>query len=465
MKIKINKILMAMSLIVAILLSGCHKKNNDDSFVIDSLEEARGNIQNGTLANELGVPESINHQFDVSISGIEQVYISDETIYVPDVPAMYTMECSRIELDAEYRKQVAEGIFGDSAISVYDGQPTKAECEYCIEYYQKIKDCPDVAYSTIYSNMIEEYTDLKRKAPDIREKNTDFSSNQYIGIINNQQYLLTFKENAGYCSSVYLSLYPDISVYNFFDITEGFGAVESWGSLLDNETIYSDIMNQENLSDETAENNTCTYTEDEAVENAYSYLNCITDMPMLFAFTNPLFVAYFQGTTDNEYHINDGYDITFIPEVSGVKQYAAGLYYVDYMNSEYKNQSNMYDDTHGIVTNGTIFRVALASNGLVGIGCYMPMEKRSELEKANLLSWDEIVIALAASIDGYYTKHKTDYLQIRFNSIELSYYPKETDTGFIYIPVWVFAEIDEKINEPVQLIMLDAQTGDVVEIK
>ncbi len=38
-------------------------------------------------------------------------------------------------------------------------------------------------------------------------------------------------------------------------------------------------------------------------------------------------------------------------------------------------------------------------------------------------------------------------------------------TGFIYVPVWVFAEVDDKINEPVQLIMLDAQTGDVVEIK
>ncbi len=465
MKIKINKILMAMSLIVAILLSGCHKKNNDVSFVIDSLEEARGDIQNGALANELGVPESINHQLDVSISGIDDVYISDDAIYVPDVPAMYTMECSRIELDAEYREKVVEGIFGDSIIYVYDGQPTKAECEYYIDYYKKIENCPDVAYSTIYSNMIEEYTDLKIKASDTREKNTDFSSNQYIGTIDNQQYLLTFKEDAGCCASVYLSLYPDISVCDFFDITEGFGVVESWGSLLDNENLYSDIRNKDRLLDEITENNTCIYTEDEAVENACSYLNCITCMPMSFAFSNPLFIAYFQGTADNEYRKNDGYDMTFIPEISGVKQYAAGLYYVDYMNSEYKNQSNMYDDTHGIVTNGTILRVALASNGLVGIGCDMPMEKRSELKKADLLSWDEIITALEASIDDYYTKHKTAYLQINFNSIELSYYPKETDTGFIYVPVWVFAEIDKDINEPVQLILLDAQTGEIVEVK
>ncbi len=59
----------------------------------------------------------------------------------------------------------------------------------------------------------------------------------------------------------------------------------------------------------------------------------------------------------------------------------------------------------------------------------------------------------------------TSYSQIKFNSIELFYYPEETSSGFLYTPVWIFSEIDESTNELIELILINATTGSIVEVR
>ena len=132
----------------------------------------------------------------------------------------------------------------------------KVECDKCIDYYKGVQDSPDEFYQIYYSELIEEYEELKEKASDRREENVDYSSNQYIATIGNWQYLLTFKENKGYCSSIELSLYPEISMPDFFELDDdAFGVVESWVSLRDCSLIYTDLLHSDEVTEEAVENN------------------------------------------------------------------------------------------------------------------------------------------------------------------------------------------------------------------
>ncbi len=462
---KINKIFIFMQIAFVLLLSGCSKKEQDDSFVLDLPGETKESIQTGELAGKLGVPEGIHTTLEFNASNVESVSINDDEIDVPDVPAVYTQEYSRIELNAEYKKQVAEAIFGDSALYIYDGLPTKVECDKCIDYYKGVQDSPDEFYQIYYSELIEEYEELKEKASDRREENVDYSSNQYIATIGNWQYLLTFKENKGYCSSIELSLYPEISMPDFFELDDdAFGVVESWVSLRDCSLIYTDLLHSDEVTEEAVENNLCVYSLDEAMNIAAASISSITDVPLIFAYSRQLALFYFQETTDVSCRINDGYEMTFVPEIEGIRPFIADLYQVDYINDEYyKEHKN--EESSCIITNGTILHAMVASNGLVGFGYDMPLKKISDIQKADLLTWDEIMEALKTGLPDYYAKHQTSYLQMSFNQVELSYYPRETDTGFAYVPVWVFAAVDEKLEEVEQLVLVDAMDGTIIEAK
>ncbi len=457
--IKIRVCYIAIILTAVFVLYGCGEKNNDLLF-IETLEESKGDISDIPFARELNVPQSINLQLDVDTSELNSIYISDEEIEVPDVSAMYTLECDRVKLDEMYKRRVSENIFSDSVIYIYDGTLTKYDCEYYIEYYETMADRANKVYRVMYEEEIEKYEEKEKNAPNNRNENIDFSSNQYIGMIEGQQYLLTFRADGDYVASVELELYPAISLGDFINADKGI-EVSCLG--LSKEDFYS--FKSYDYDELITKTNECIYDIDEAMVIASEYINSVMSLEASLIYAKDLGFALSDYVNDTTFKI-DGYNMTYIPEIEGVMQYTSDLYYIDYLqkeNKEYIDSSN--EDSEIAMTNGSIMQVAVSSKGIIGMECDMPMEKRSELKKADLLSWDEIITALEASIDDYYTKHKTAYLQINFNSIELSYYPKETDTGFIYVPVWVFAEIDKDINEPVQLILLDAQTGEIVEVK
>ena len=73
--------------------------------------------------------------------------------------------------------------------------------------------------------------------------------------------------------------------------------------------------------------------------------------------------------------------------------------------------------------------------------------------------------ALKNGLPEYLKKHGASYSQIAFNHVELTYYLEETEEGYCYIPVWLFANIDAQLQVPDQLILLDARNGRCVEIK
>ena len=67
--------------------------------------------------------------------------------------------------------------------------------------------------------------------------------------------------------------------------------------------------------------------------------------------------------------------------------------------------------------------------------------------------------------------NKTQYSTIEFNDVRLTYYKLKDGDKYTYSPVWVFAQCDKMEDGsldkdyPIQLIMLDATTGDMIDLK
>ncbi len=458
--VKIRICYIALTLLAAISLYGCDKKKDDASFIIDALEESEGEIGYTKLARELNIPQSINHQLETDISGLDSILISDDDIEVPNVSDMYTFECNRAELNEAYRQTVAESIFGSSILYVYDGTVTKADCEYYIDYYERMEEGPVAFYHEMYTELAEEYKEKLKNAPESREKNMDFSANQYIGTIEGQQYLLTFRADGDDVASVELELYPDISLGDFIHADKGI-EVSCLGLSKEDFYSYKNLDYDELIT----EANECTYDIDKAMEIASGYMNSIMAFDLSLIYAEDLGFSFSDYTNDTTFKM-DGYNMAYVPEIEGVLQYTSDLYYVDYLQKENEKELSIYDeDDETVMTNGSIMQIAVSSAGIIGMDCYMPLEKTSAIKKADLLTWNEIVASLETALPDYYTKHKTAYSQINFNSVALSYYPKETGTGYRYTPVWVFSEVDKEIDEPVQIVIIDAQDGTVVEVK
>lgn len=96
-------------------------------------------------------------------------------------------------------------------------------------------------------------------------------------------------------------------------------------------------------------------------------------------------------------------------------------------------------------------------------------------ELVHLLSWTEVIDALQAGLPEYYMAYPTNDKSITFDHVELTYaiLKDGEDTGkFMYTPVWVFTEWDRYSYDedsievaPVQIIMVNAVNGSIVDIK
>ena len=86
--------------------------------------------------------------------------------------------------------------------------------------------------------------------------------------------------------------------------------------------------------------------------------------------------------------------------------------------------------------------------------------------------------ALPKAVNTYYAENKTQYSSIEFNNVQLAYYKIKDGDKYEYLPVWVFAQCEKTsdgdssqsddgldISNPLQLIMLNAETGELIDLK
>lgn len=446
------------------MLSGCGKKESDDMFVLDQEEMSiQGEVQNSELGKKMKVPQSIDCKMKTEDADLQAILISDKSVCIPDVEQLYTMKCSRERLDASYKKKISEAIFGETVLYIYDGTPLISECDEQIQYCKNKQNISDTFYKQYYQASIEELEQQKKTAQEIREKNIDFSADQYIGMINDQKYLLTFYGNEDYCESFELMLYPENSMEKFFEIDNGYGFVQPTDILSENELLYSDLLNYSENEEDLSAGNRCSKTIEEAIDTALGYAGACVSLPVDTGCVEPFCVSYIKGETEEEVLLCDGYSITFLPKIEQVTPFVSDLYYVESIAGQYDNRN---DSQSSIMTNGSILRIVISSKGVVGIGCVMPVKQDEKAKKVEqLLTWDEIMEALKNGLPEYIKKHGASYSQIAFNHVELTYYLEETEEGYCYIPVWLLANIDAQLQVPDQLILLDARNGRFVEIK
>lgn len=439
------------ALIATTMLSGCGKKK------VDYMDEdgKKGKSEGGSLSARLGIPESYDGDLDVGESGLKSIKISDPDIIVPDKDSMSVVYYTANDMNNEYKKNIAETFFDKSkGIYLYSWEkPYKGDIEAEIEVYQGLIDDATESGDTESLEWYNEYIDnLKQQlteATDEREGAGDYSGDEYIGNVGNNQFMLSFMNAAEGLGSYFdISLYPDTSSLKYKPYE---GAASAY--YYDGE--YSD---EEEMEDSA---NKCSMTSDEAVEMATDFLQKCGIEDIVNTGVSDLVWEY----DDSSYNIlameNDGYVVTFSRSVDGVAPYAGTTYMLEYLWDD----DVFYDAAY------ETYKVCVDDNGILEASCYDFLKPTGDKEEnVELMSWEKVLEALATATSDFYSKNKTSYSSITFNDVRLSYYRIADGDKYKYIPVWIFAQCEEAEGEldeeyPVQLIMLDAVTGELLDLK
>ncbi len=439
------------ALIATTMLSGCGKKN------VDYMDEdgKKGKSEGGSLSARLGIPESYEGDLAVGKSGLKSIQISDSDIVVPDKDSMSVVYYTANDMDNEYKKNIAETFFDKSAgIYLYDWEkPYKGDIEAEIEIYQELIDDATKSGDTESLEWYNEYINsLKQQlteAADEREGAGDYSGDEYIGSVGNNQFMLSFMNaSEGLGSYFDISLYPDTSSLKYKPY-EGASAAYYY----DGE--YADDEEMENSS------NKCSMTSDEAVEMAADFLHKCGIDDVVNTGVSDLVWEY----DDSSYNIlameNDGYVVTFSRSVDGIAPYTGTTYMLEYLWDD----NVFYDAAY------ETYKISIDDNGVLEASCYDFLKPTGDKdENVELMSWEKILEALETAVSDFYSENKTSYSSITFNDVRLSYYRIADGETYKYIPVWVFAECEESEGEldeeyPIQLIMLDAVTGELIDLR
>ena len=125
------------------------------------------------------------------------------------------------------------------------------------------------------------------------------------------------------------------------------------------------------------------------------------------------------------------------------------------------------------------FELQIDDNGIVSAYCYDYFKATGDKkENVDLISWKDAVKALPKAVNTYYAENKTQYSSIEFNNVQLTYYKIKDGDKYEYLPVWAFAQCEKAemgdgsqsedgldISYPSQLIMLNAETGELIDLK
>ncbi|MGN0393895.1 MAG: hypothetical protein ACI4EF_00870 [Coprococcus sp.] len=448
---KATALLLTSVLVATTLLSGCGKKK------VDYMEEGEGGkADSGDLATKLGIPESYDGEVAVGKSGLTSIKISDTDIVVPDKDSMSVVYYERNDMDNAYKQKIAEALFDKSqGIYLYDwDKPYKGDIEAMIEQYQSLVDeatkSGDTDSVEWYTEYIETLKQQLSEASDKREGAGDYSGDEFIGNVGKNQFMLSVmntSEGLGSCFS--FSLYPSDS-YLQYRPYEGAAMAYCYDG------AYTDDEEMEDSS------NKCSLSSDEAVEYASSFLSKCGINDVINTSVTDLTWEYDNSVYDIIAMENDGYVVNFSRSVDGVVPYTGYTYMLEYMWD-----SDLFYDTAY-----ETYKLNVDDNGIIEAECYDFLKPTGEKDSnVELLTWEKILECLETAVSDFYSENATNYDKITFNDVRLSYYRiSDGENRYKYIPVWIFAQCEEYEGEldtdyPIQLIMLDAVTGELINLK
>ncbi len=431
----------ALSVMLAFTATGCGRKT------VDYNVDGEGSSSDATLASKYGIPAQCDEELDTGDSGLSRIAISDKEITYPESSGM---DIAYYTENEETKKDLVEKIFDEDEviyqIDLYGS--IKSDIQNSIDNYEKIvqiyteNGMPATAadYQSEIEMMQEDYENARDEYPVA----SDYSDDAFRGTIDGREYQMIFMGD-----TISLSYFD--SDYRERDDLTNVASYDYGSSLSFDEDLLAGL------------NNLCEYSVSEAQNLAEDFMGDIGIDDMLLTETSDLCWAYTNLLT-NEYDLIelDGYVFTFVRAIGNTPVATWYLDMADNLNFE-----------DGYISMGAeACTIWVDSNGIVSASWGNYMEKTGESEEdVELLSFDKLLEAANENIAAYYTEYPTNYSEIVFDDMELTYFLSETDEEgvFKYTPAWILTENEKYSEEDTdsyisQIVVLDATDGSVIDL-
>ena len=441
-------LLLVTTLAASTVLGGCGKKKVDYSMGDDG-----NGSGGGKLSSRLKVPESYNGKLEgiSADTGLTSVTVDASTIEVPDSDKMSVLYYEANKSDNEYKKRICENFFDVSAgVYLYSwDKPYKEDIQREIDSLQKMAEQAtsddDKSYYDDYMKSLKEQL---KTATDEREGAGDYSGDAFIGSVGENMFMIMFNtSDDGSSSGFSIDYYPSDQLINYKP-KEGATNVFCYSS------EYYDGADSAN---------TASISKEDASQKGLDFLASCGITDIIETDNQDLLWEYSDAQYNTVAAEKSGYMVTYKRSIDGVAPYTPSVYNIDSMNS---------DDTVWYDTMDETFQLGIDDNGIIQAYCYDMFRATGDKDdNVDLLTWDDALKKLPDAVNKYYTDNKTSYSDITFNDVRLSYYKIKDGDKYKYIPVWAFAQCDKldegglDVDNPIQLIMLDATTGDLVNLK
>lgn len=439
----------AATLVLGMALTGCGKKDVD--YNVDGEDSASGG-EGGTLTSRLGIPESYSGSLEGidNATGLTEVKIDAATITVPDSDKMSVVYYEPVQGDNEYRKRICENFFDvNSGIYVYSwDKPYKEDVEREIEQWKTLMaSATSDDELNYYQEYLDELNEQLKDASTEREGAGNYDADTYVGSVGENMFMLSFSTGEAEGGGAFsISYYPSDALVQYKSVE---GAAYAY--------CYSDdFTDEENSSDV----NKASMTEDDAVARTLEFLAGCGISDVVETNVSGLTWDFSDANYETLETVKDGYAVTLKRSVNGIAPYTPYVYSLDVLST-----SDAWYDT----ANET-FEISIDDNNILEAYCSNFYKATGQTDdNVDIMTWEEALAALPAAINKYYTAYTTSYSSIDFNDVRLSYYKLKDGDVYKYTPVWVFAQCEDydgklDYDYPTQLIMLDAVTGEYIDI-
>lgn len=441
-------------------LTGCGEKkvdyNIDGSSEGNNGESGKNTSNRDGIGGKLNIPESCDETLATGNTGLGKITLKDDSIDVPKTDKMDVLHITQKKPDNDYKKKLAEQIFEkDKGIYVYDdAHPTKKDLQEDIDSYKKYMEASqgngeDVSYM---EDLIKEAEAKMADALEEYEAAGDYSADTFIGTRDGIDYMLSagmYDQNAGMAEVAFLPKKGNA----FLELRPHEGA----------EYVY---LTEENYRRDETTDESGGNSGDMKPEDAEDYaVKFLADLGIT-EFSEPeirdMYWNYGDDTGEHDAVETGGYVVEFKKSVGGTGQVYSGQIW---------NVDNIQVSDGWIDIPGEYCKVYVYDGKILEFDMVQLMGEVSDKEEnVELLSYDQMIEKANTEIPKYYEKYPTNYKNVEFNDVRLTYYLVSDGEGkFKYIPVWVFSQYQEMqesdgSNEPQQLVIMNAMDGTIIDI-